>query len=136
TLAGKSAVPENPRLSLGTGAGVMPLTVHEFLAKADVVFGIGCSFTRHSIVAAPIPPGKIIIHATNDERDRNKHYSTDYPILGDAKSVLRQLIEALKDIQGTNDPKRNGAVATGIRRRREPLLCQWMPKRTSKEVPI
>ena len=136
TLEGKSAFPENHPLSLGTGAGVMPLPVHEFLAKADVVFGIGCSFTRHSIVAAPIPPGKIIIHATNDERDINKHYSTDYPILGDAKSVLRQFIEALKDIQGTNDPKRNGAVAAGIRRLREPWLSQWMPKLTSKEVPI
>ena len=136
TLEGKSAFPENHPLSLGTGAGVMPLPVHEFFAKADVVFGIGCSFTRHSIVAAPIPPGKIIIHATNDERDINKHYSTDYPILGDAKSVLRQFIEALKDIQGTNDPKRNGAVAAGIRRLREPWLSQWMPKLTSKEVPI
>src|SRR4030095_885293 len=83
--------------SLGTGAGVMPRPVHTFLQKADVVFAVGASLTRHNIVAAPIPAGKIIIHATNDERDINKHYPADYPILGDAKPVLRQFIEAVKD---------------------------------------
>ena len=105
-LEGKSAFPETHPLSLGTGAGVMPPTVHEFLRTADVVFAIGASLTRHSIVAAPIPPGKTIIHATNDERDLNKHYIADVPILGDAKPVLSQFIEAVKDAQGANRPKR------------------------------
>jgi acetolactate synthase-1/2/3 large subunit len=136
TLEGKSAFPEIHPLSLGTGAGVMPLPVHEFLKKADVVFGIGCSLTRHSIAAAPIPPGKKIIHATNDERDINKHYPADYPILGDAKPVLRQFIEAIRDIQGTRRPEKNGSVAAEIRKHREPWLSEWMPKLTSKEVPI
>ena len=136
TLEGKGAFPENHSLALGTGAGVMPLPVHEFLKKADVIFGIGCSLTRHSIVAAPIPPGKIIIHATNDERDINKHYAADHPILGDAKPVLRQFIEAVKDCQGGKGPQKDGAVTAEIRRLREPWSNQWMPKLTSKDVPI
>jgi acetolactate synthase-1/2/3 large subunit len=136
TLEGKGAFPEIHSLALGTGAGVMPLPVHEFLKKADVIFGIGCSLTRHSIVAAPIPPGKIIIHATNDERDINKHYAADHPILGDAKPVLRQFIEAVKDCQGGKGPQNDGAVASEIRRLREPWSNQWMPKLTSKDVPI
>jgi acetolactate synthase I/II/III large subunit len=136
TLEGKSAFPENHSLSLGTGAGVMPLPVHEFLKKADVVFGIGCSFTRHSIVAAPIPPGKVIIHATNDERDINKHYAADHPILGDAKPVLRQFIEAVKDLRGAKGSQSDGAVAAEIKRLREPWSSQWMPRLTSKDVPI
>ena len=37
-----------------------------------------------------------IIHATNDERDLNKNYTADHPILGDAKLVLRQFIDAVK----------------------------------------
>ena len=135
-LEGKSAFPETHRLSLGTGAGVMPPTVHEFLRAADVVFAIGASLTRHSIVAAPIPPGKTIIHATNDHRDLNKHYVADIPILGDAKPVLRQFIEAVKDVQGANKPKNDGAVAAKIKEIREPWLKGWMPKLTSKEVPI
>ena len=68
-LEGKSGFPEDHALSLGTGAGVMPRPVHTFLQKADVIFAVGTSLTKHNIVAAPIPAGKTIIHATNDERD-------------------------------------------------------------------
>jgi len=135
-LEGKSAFPETHPLSLGTGAGVMPPTVHEFLRTADVVFAVGASLTRHSIVAAPIPAGKTIIHATNDERDLNKHYIADIPILGDAKAVLRHFIEAVKDAQGANRPKKADLVAAKIKELREPWLKQWMPKLSSKEVPI
>ena len=135
-LEGKSAFPETHPLSLGTGAGVMPPTVSEFMRADEVVFAVGASLTRHSIVAAPIPPGKIIIHATNDERDLNKHYVADVPILGDAKPVLRQFIEAVKDVQGAKKPKSDGAVAAKIKEIREPWLKQWMPKLASKEVPI
>ena len=134
-LEGKSAFPETHPLSLGTGAGVMPPTVHEFLRAADVVFAVGASLTQHSIVAAPIPAGKTIIHATNDERDLNKHYVADAPILGDAKPVLRQFIEAVKDVQGAK-AKNNGAVTARIKEIREPWMKEWMPKLTSKELPI
>lgn len=134
-LEGKSAFPEDHSLSLGTGAGVMPPTVHEFLKSADVVLAIGTSLTRHSIAAAPIPAGKTIIHATSDERDINKHYVANFPILGDAKAVLRQFIEAVKDVQGMKNTN-NGAVAAEIKRLRDPWMNQWLPKLTSTEVPI
>ena len=71
----------------------------QYLREADVVFGIGCSFTRHGM-AASIPAGKTLIHATNDERDLNKSYAADYPLLGDARLVLRQFIEAVKSQGG------------------------------------
>ena len=135
-LEGKSAFPETHALALGTAAGVLPLPAHEFLKKADVIFAIGASLTKQSIVAAPIPPGKTIIHATNDERDINKHYSADYPILGDAKAVLRQFIDAVKDLQGAKGANKDGFAAAEIQRLRESWLGQWMPKLTSKETPI
>ena len=111
TLEGKSAFPEHHPLSLGTGSGVMPRPVHTFLQKSDVVFAVGTSLTKHNITAAAIPPGKVIIHATNDERDINKQYPADYPILGDAKLVLRQFIEAAKDLL----PARNEMVTAPSR---------------------
>ncbi len=134
-LEGKSAFPEDHPLALGTGAGVMPRPVHTFLQKADVIFAVGASLTKHRIVAAPIPAGKTIIHATNDERDINKHYATDYPLLGDAKPTLRQLIEAVKDALGSKKRKPNG-VATEIKKIREAWLSEWMPKLSSNEKPI
>jgi acetolactate synthase-1/2/3 large subunit len=134
-LEGKSAFPEDHPLSLGTGAGVMPRPVHTFLQKAGVILAIGASLTKHSIAAAPIPAGKTIIHATNDERDINKHYAADYPILGDAKPVLRQFIEAVKDELGNKTREANGTEAE-IKRGKEEWLAEWMPKLTSNERPL
>jgi acetolactate synthase-1/2/3 large subunit len=135
-LEGKSAFPETHALSLGTAAGVLPLPAHEFLKKADVIFAVGASLTKQSIVAAPIPPGKTIIHATNDERDINKHYAADYPLLGDAKAVLRQFVAAVKDLQGARGGTRDGSTGAEIKRLRETWLGQWAPKLSSKETPI
>jgi len=134
-LEGKSAFPEHHPLSLGTGAGVMPRPVHTFLQKADVVFAIGASLTKHNIVAAPIPAGKTIIHATNDERDLNKHYAADYPLLGDAKPVLQQFIAAVKDLIGNNKRESNGTAAE-IKKNREDWMAEWRPKLTSNEKPM
>ena len=65
TLVGKSAFPEVHPLALGSGSGVMSGTVFHFVGRADVVFGIGCSFTKHGM-SMNIPSGKTMIQATND----------------------------------------------------------------------
>ncbi|HEX9146342.1 MAG TPA: thiamine pyrophosphate-requiring protein [Candidatus Binatia bacterium] len=135
TLEGKSAFPEDHPLSLGTASGVGPAPVYHYLRQADLVLALGCSLTRHNITFAGVPPGKTIIHATNDERDLNKHYNSDFPILGDAKLVLRQFIEAVKDSRVKKTSSR-GDTAGQLKKAREEWLKQWMPKLTSNEVPI
>jgi acetolactate synthase I/II/III large subunit len=134
TLEGKSAFPEDHPLALGTGSSVMPRPVYHFLGQADVVFGIGCSFTRHGM-ATNIPAGKTIIHATSDARDLNKNYFVDHPILGDAKLVLRQFIDAIRDAVGSR-ARPDGAVASEVRAVRSAWLDEWMPKLTSPEIPL
>jgi acetolactate synthase-1/2/3 large subunit len=135
TLMGKSAFPENHPLSLGTGARVVTKPVFHFLGKADVVFGIGCSFARH-YMSTKIPPGKVIIHATNNAEDINKNYRADYPIIGDAKLVLRQFIEAVKERLGSQGRQGKSTAAEEIKKVKEEWLVEWMPKLTSNEVPI
>jgi acetolactate synthase-1/2/3 large subunit len=134
TLLGKSAFPEVHPLALGSGTGVMSGTVHHFVSRADVMFGIGSSFTKHGM-CMNIPPGKTMIQATNDPRDINKDYAIDYPIVGDAKLVLRQMIDACKDIVGDS---RSGdqAAAHEIRSTRDAWLAQWNAKLTSNQAPI
>ena len=78
------------------------------MRRADVVFGIGTSFTRHNMVLT-VPPGKTMIHSTNDPRDINKDYNVDYPIVGDAKLVLRQMIDACREIVGDSRKGSNTA---------------------------
>ncbi len=134
TLLGKSAFPEVHPLALGSGTGVMSGTVHHFVSRADVMFGIGSSFTKHGM-CMNIPPGKTMIQATNDPRDINKDYAIDYPIVGDAKLVLRQMIEACKDIVG-NSRSGDQAAANEIRSTRDAWLAQWNAKLTSNQTPI
>ncbi len=134
TLAGKSAFPEKHPLALGSGSSVMNGCVYHFLSRADVIFGIGTSFTKHSMTTT-IPSGKVFIHATNDPIDIDKDYYTDYPIIGDAKLVLQQFIEACKDLC-PNINQDDSKVVEDIASVRKAWLKEWIPKLTSVEVPI
>ncbi len=133
TLTGKSAFPEDHPLSLGTGGYSGTAMVDHFLREADVVFGIGCSFTQ-TLFGAPLPRGKVVVHATNYEGDLNKDVAADHAILGDARLVLRQLLDEARRQGGGgwgDDP-----VAEEVAAVRGSWLAQWRPKLTSNEVPI
>ena len=134
TLLGKSAFPETHPLALGSGTGVMSGPVYHFVRRADVMFGIGCSFTRHGM-SMNIPPGKTLIHATNDPRDINKDYDVDYPIVGDAKLVLRQMIEACREIAGEGR-RHDDSNAREIRSERDAWLNNWAYKLNDAGRPI
>ncbi|MBB16116.1 hypothetical protein CMK22_12640 [Candidatus Poribacteria bacterium] len=132
TLAGKSAFPENHPLSLGTSGYTGTGMVRHFLPKADLVFGLGCSFSK-SVMSTRIPGGKIMIQNSIDEYDINKDYAIDQAIVGDTKLVLKQLIDQAKvqrDVELRNDP------SSEIRQIKEQWLLEWMPKLTSDEIPI
>ena len=134
TLLGKSAFPETHSLSLGSGSGVMSGTLHHFMQRADMVFGIGCSFTKHGM-SMNIPEGKTMIHSSNDHRDINKDYNVDYPIVGDAKLVLRQMIDACRDLVG-NGKRGDLSVEQEIVKERDAWLNEWREKLTYSGRPI
>jgi acetolactate synthase-1/2/3 large subunit len=135
TMCGKSAFPENHPLSLGAGGRTRPKMVMHFLEKADLVFAIGSSCTMEAFTVH-IPDGKVIMQSTIDERDINKDYSIEQAIIGDAKLVLRQLIDEVKERIGSGGKKENDVVAREIRAVKDEWLKEWMPKLTSNEVPI
>ena len=54
SLGGKSSFPEDHPLSLGSGGLAVPRAVPKFLPQADVIFGIGCSFTQTSFSIATV----------------------------------------------------------------------------------
>lgn len=135
TMMGKSAFREDHPLSLGAAGETCTKMVVHFLEKADMVLGIGCSFFK-IWSATPIPPGKIMAQVTIDEHDINKDYSIDYPIIGDAKLVLQQLIAEVKKQSGDEGLKGREDVAKEIKRIKDQWLSEWMPLLTSDEVPI
>jgi acetolactate synthase-1/2/3 large subunit len=135
TMPGKSAFPENHPLSLGASAVSTTKAISHFLQKADVVFGVGCSFTRTSY-GKTIPPGKVIVHSTNDPSDVNKDYKADYSLIGDARLVLQALIAEVKRQSRNIGNRNNGAVAEEVQAVKQEWLKEWMPQLTSDEVPI
>lgn len=134
TLAGKSAFPENHPLSIGSGGSTFPMQAHHFVEHADVIFGIGCSFTATSF-GLPMPRGKTYIHATWDAQEINKNVPTDYALLGDADLALEALLEEVRDrLKGA---KRDcAAVAKEIATVRQEWLGEWSPRLDSAETPL
>jgi acetolactate synthase-1/2/3 large subunit len=135
TLSGKSAFPEHHPLSVGTGSRATTAGVHHFLRRADLVCGIGCSFAK-SAFAVSIPAGKTLVQATNDADDLNKDYPCQYPLVGDAKLVLTQLLDEIRHQAGSARRSTNQALVDEIRTVKASWLQQWLPKLTSDEVPI
>jgi thiamine pyrophosphate-dependent acetolactate synthase large subunit-like protein len=113
TLMGKSAINETHELACGTGGHAKAAAVMHYLEHADVVLAVGSSISQSSFTPA-IPPGKTIIHATNDPRDLNKVHQTAVPIQADAKLFLVQLIEELKGRVGDREKARRVEVVAKI----------------------
>ena len=134
TMAGKSAFPENHPLSLGAGGHTGTGMVKLFLAEADLVLGLGCSFS--TAFSIPIPGGKVMIQNSVDELDINKHYRIDHALIGDCRLVLRQLIEEVKRQLGDEGRRGRNDVSQEIKMVKEKWLAEWMPKLTSEEIPI
>ena len=135
TNTGKSAFPENHPLSIGTGANTMTKMVPHFLNKSDVVFGIGCSFTTN-LASIAVPTGKTLVQCTVDEKDLNKEHQIQQAVVGDAKLVIRQLIDEVKKQAGANGREDTQDVRAEIKKVKDEWLAEWMPLLTSNEVPI
>ncbi|HEV7216799.1 MAG TPA: thiamine pyrophosphate-requiring protein, partial [Chloroflexota bacterium] len=133
TMAAKGAFPEDHPLSAGTGGHTLSGPAAQCLVRADLVFGIGCSFSTGAF-CTPIPPGKTIVQITNSERDVNKAYATDLAVLGDAKLILRQLIDVIKDELGAARPA--DTVVAELQAYRTAYWQEWQPRLTSAETPI
>ena len=134
TMEGKSSISErNHPLALGSGSGVMSDPVVHFMKKSDVVIALGTSLTKHPMVTT-IPPGKIIIHNTNDPKDLYKSYDIDYPVLGDTKLVLEQLIESCRDYLSGKIIRND--VPQEIFEVRKQYLENWSKHLDSKDKPI
>jgi acetolactate synthase-1/2/3 large subunit len=137
SLCGKSAFPEDHYLALGCCSRTRSDMVLDFFEKADVIFAIGSSNMREIYTShIPNPENKIIMQSTIDERDINKGYHIEQGIIGDAKLVLRQMIEAAKQQLGSDGRQKNEALAGDIKKLKDAWMEKWEPKLVSDEVPI
>ena len=129
SIEGKSAFPENHPLSLGSGGRANSRQVKQYLADADVIFGIGVSFALTAF-GVPMPANKdgakTIIHATLDPMDLNKDVPAQHGLIGDAKLTLQALSSAMESYskapaeQRVNEPENIAAIKAEWR-------SEWLP---------
>ena len=135
TNPGKSAIPESHPLALGASTRSRPKMFTEFMAKADLILAVGSSLTRTPF-GPGVPPGKAIIHSTNEADDINKDYRVAQAVIGDAGLVLDALIAE------TGRQKRGGggntlaALKEEVAAVKTAWLAEWGKQLESDEMPI
>lgn len=136
SLNGKSAFPEDHPLSLGAGSKSEPRQLNHFIHKADVLFGIGCSFTTTSYGITPPEEDNTIIHSTNDPRDVDKDVKSQIAVIGDAKLTLGALVDEIESRIDDDDFGRYDDVVSEIESVREEWLADWEDDLTDDSTPI
>ncbi|RLG55385.1 MAG: biosynthetic-type acetolactate synthase large subunit, partial [Candidatus Hydrothermarchaeota archaeon] len=99
TLMGKGCFPETHPLALGC-IGMHGRKVANYaINDSDLIIAVGCRFSDRSTGAVSLfAPEAKIIHIDIDPAEIGKNVRADLPIVGDAKSVLTDLISCLKGI--------------------------------------
>jgi acetolactate synthase-1/2/3 large subunit len=136
TNPGKSAIPDNHPLALGGSTRSRSKVFADFLNKSDVVMAIGSSLTVTPFGPA-VPPGRTIIHSTNDAGDINKEYRADQALVGDAGLVIEALITEVSKQKGAG---RGGNALTSLKEEvaagKKAWLDEWAKFLNSDEVPL
>ena len=141
TLSGKSAFPENHPLALGLGAVLRARYNTKQAAQCadqtDVVLAIGAGFRQQATKGfSVLPSGKKIIQVDVDPSEFNKTYMTDVAVLGDAKLVLQDLLDALGSKERYAFWGGAEALKEEIARLKKATREAWIPDLTSSAIPI
>ena len=103
TLMGKGSFPEDNPLSLGMlgmhGRKVSNLIVDE----CDCLIAIGCRFSdRTTGLISEFANNAKIIHIDVDPAEIGKNVDVDIPIVGDARIILKNLIDVVEKVKNVN----------------------------------
>ncbi len=135
TMPGKSAIDERHPLALGAANRTAPKPVWTWLKECDVLFAIGASLTVTNY-GIDLPPGKFLIHGTNNPADISKEYTTDIGLVGDAGEALRLLIDEIKGRIGEEGRRNDTSVQEAIAQDRAEWEADWSNLLNSSMVPI
>jgi acetolactate synthase-1/2/3 large subunit len=135
TNPGKSAIPDSHPLSLGASTRSRSKMFADFMARADLIVAIGSSLTRTPF-GPGVPPGKKIIHSTNEASDINKEYRVDHAVIGDAGLVLDALIAEVGRQKGRGGGNALASLKEEIAAGKKAWLAEWSKHLDSDETPI
>ena len=136
TLNGKSAFPENHPLALGCAGASRPGQLLHFLERADLLMGLGTSFTRSEYITPFPTSGRVFAQLTNWEGDISKDYPIDLGVIGDARPSLAAMAAEAAARPGADGRRDDRAVAEEIARARRDFMAPWRPLLASDERPV
>jgi acetolactate synthase-1/2/3 large subunit len=135
TNPGKSAIAENHPLSLGASTRSRGKPFTDFMAKADLVFAVGSSLTKTPF-GPGVPPGKTIVHSTNDASDINKEYTVAHSVVGDAALVLDAVIAEVGRQKGKGGANALQSLKEEVAGAKKAWLDEWSKFSNSDETPL
>ena len=135
TNPGKSAIPDSHPLALGAATRSRSKPFADFMARADLVLAIGSSLTITNFGPA-VPPGKTIIHSSNDAADINKEYRADLAMVGDAALVIEALIAELSRVKRGSGGNALADLKEDIAAGKKAWREDWSKHLDSDETPI
>lgn len=101
TLMGKGDFPETDSLSLGMLGMHGTAYANYAITESDLIIAVGARFDdRVTGKLSAFAPHAKVIHIDIDPAEIGKNVKADIPIVGDAKQVLANLIDALKAEMG------------------------------------
>jgi acetolactate synthase-1/2/3 large subunit len=105
TLMARGIIPDSHELALGMPGMHGTYTASTAMQKSDLLVNVGARFDDR-VTGDPefFAPGAKIIHVDVDPAEIGKIRSVDVPIVGDAKTVLAQLIEKGTAVLGGQAP--------------------------------
>ncbi len=123
TPSHKGLVSEEHPLSLGVlGFGAFPFA-NSFCLESDLVLAVGATFSEALTLgygSKVIPEGARIVQVDNDRSEIGKIYPVRHAVVGDAKTVLSELINRLK----RSERRKNSARLERLAREK----CAWREK--------
>ncbi len=114
TLMGRGIIPDSHPLTLGMSGMHGSYTATTAIQKADLLIAVGVRFDdRVTGDPAHFAPFAKVIHIDVDPAEIGKVRNADVPIVGDAKAVLTQLIDAgAQHLEDVGTPRRDDWLAT------------------------
>jgi len=140
TVQGKTAIRQNHPLSVGNTGFWGSIGANKAVNQADVILGVGtrfsevdCSFWDPQLTFR-IPPTKLI-HVDIDYEEIGRNYPVEVGIEGDAKAVLGQILQFVKEKTKPRDWK-NSALYKEVRQLLEQEEAEAAKKKDSDSKPI
>lgn len=96
SLGGKGCIDERHALAMGVQGSYRRSAANDVIDDADLLLYIGSHIGGATTLLHTLPQAHVpIIHIDIDPAQPGKNYVTKLPLIGDARTVLRQMLESL-----------------------------------------